>query len=33
MILSVLGFQDMVGRQDSEAALAIYRKLGGAKYK
>lgn len=33
MILSVLGFQDMVGRQDSEAALAIYRKLGGAQYK
>lgn len=33
MILSVLGFQDMVGRQDTEAALAIYQKLGGTQYK
>ena len=33
MILSILGFEDMIGRQDSDAALAIYQELGGVKYK
>ncbi|WP_147355221.1 hypothetical protein [Clostridium sp. OM02-18AC] len=33
MILHVLGFGELIGRQDSEAAFTIYEELAGTEYK
>ena len=33
MVLYVLGFTQLIGRQDSEAAMMLYQKLAGTQYK